>query len=609
MPDLVAVPTTEIVVTASRAEEERGQTPASVTLIGTERIERLGDPLAVSLLRQVPSVAVSTSGPLGSLSEVRIRGAEADHTLLFIDGIRANDPAAGNVPRFELLNSDLLSRIEVVRGPQSALWGPEAIGGVVAVGGTGSEGSRVIGEAGSLGFARLGGGAAVKAGDLSFDANAGFQRAGGIDAFNGPERGERDGYRNLSARGRLGWAAAEGVELGVSGFALTGRSEFDGYDPMTFQRADTLDNSRNRLAAGRLSGRLERGGVTLSGWASKLGSRNRNLLDDDLVNVTHGGRANAGLQGEAELHAGGAEHRLIAAAEATRETFRSRNPNDPFADQKQDRAQQAIVGEVRSRWADWLSTDVALRRDRFNRFKDRTTFRASALVAPAEGVQLAASFGQGIAQPSFFDLYGYYPGFFVGNPDLRPERSRGWESSARLARGAFRGALTAYRQRLTDEIISTADFLSTENADGRSCRRGVELELGWAHSERLDLTATYAFLDAEEQRRSANEPARELRRPRHSGSVAADGRAGRLTYGASLSFVGKHRDRRDSLPYDLVDLDSYWLAGARLGWRLNERLEVFGRIANAFDADYQDLVGYRTEGRSAHGGLRLAFGR
>jgi vitamin B12 transporter len=609
MSELAVVPSTEIVVTASRALEEGGETPASVTLIGTERIERLGDPLAVNFLRQVPSLAVSTSGSTGSVTEVRIRGAEADHTLLFIDGVRANDPAAGNVPRFELLNSDLLSRIEVVRGPQSALWGPEAIGGVVAVTGGDAEGSRAVAEAGSFGFARLGGGTALKAGSLTLDANAGVQRAGGINAFDGPGTGERDGYRNVSGRGRISWAAAEGVELGVSGFALTGRSEFDGYDPLTFQRADTLDSSRNRLVAGRLSGRLERGSVTVSAWASKLGSRNRNLLDDNLVNVTHGGRANAGVQGEFGLRTGRAEHRLIAAAEATRETFRSRNPNDPFADQKQDRTQQAVVGEVRSEWTGWLSTDIAVRRDLFNRFQDRTTLRASALIAPSEGVQIAASYGEGIAQPSFFDLFGYYPGFFVGNPDLKPERSRGWEVSARLTRGAFRGALTAYRQRLTDEIVPTADFGSTENANGRSKRRGVELELGWARSERLDLTATYAFLDAEEQRRSADEPARELRRLRHSGSVAADGRAGRLTYGASLAFVGKHRDRRDSLPYDLVDLDSYWLAGARLGWRLNDRLELFGRLANAFDADYQDLVGYRTEGRSAHAGLRVALGR
>ena len=607
MPVLVADLPPEIVVTASRAEQESDATPASVTVIGTDRIERLGEPLVTSLLRQVPSLAVSTSGSAGSITEVRIRGAEADQTLLFIDGIRANDPAAANVPRFELLNSDTVSRVEVVRGPQSALWGSEAIGGVVAVSGGSAEGGSASAEAGSFGFARLGGGFGTRLENVTLDFNGGFQRAQGINAFDG--QGERDGYRNLSGRGRIAWEPGDGLELGASGFVLTGRSEFDGYDPLTFQRADTLDNSRNRLSAGRLWGTAERGDWTLGLWGSLLASTNRNFLEDDLVNRTRGGRVTGGAQAERIVRAGSTEHRLIAAAEATRETFRSRNPNDPFADQEQDRSQKALVGEWRAQWHPRLSTDLAVRRDMFNRFQDRTTLRASALGTIGGGLQIAASYGEGIAQPGFFDLYGYYPGIFIGNPDLKPERSRGWEVSARLARGPFRGALTYYRQRLTGEIIPTPDFRSAENADGTSRRRGVELELGWNPSERLHVTASYAFLNAEEQKRATIDPARELRRPKQSGSIAADGRFGRLTYGASLAYVGKHRDQRDSLPYDLVDLDSYWLAGARLGWRMTERLEIFGRIANALDDRYRDLAGYRTEGRSAYAGVRLALGR
>jgi vitamin B12 transporter len=332
------------------------------------------------------------------------------------------------------------------------------------------------------------------------------------------------------------------------------------------------------------------------------------LLEDDLVNVTHGGRSNGGIQGEWDARVGTTQQKLIAAAEATHETFRSRNPQDPFADQKQDRSQTALVGEWQAGWTGWLRTDVAVRRDMFSRFQDRTTLRGSVLLSPLKAVQFAGSFGEGIAQPSFFDLFGYYPGIFVGNPDLKPERSRGWELSARVRRGKFRGSVAAYRQRLTDEIVPTPDFLSTENADGTSTRRGVELELGWSSSERLNLTASYAFLDAEEQKRDSDDPARELRRPRHSAALVADGQSGRLTYGASIAFVGKHRDRRDSFPYDLVDLDSYWLAGARLGWRLTERLELFGRVANLFDDEYEDVAGYRTEGRSAYAGLRMAFG-
>lgn len=138
--DQIPIEPSTIVVTASRAPEQAAESAASVSIIDQLRIERLGEPLVPALLRLVPSTAVASSGPAGTVAEVRIRGAEAYHTLLFIDGIRANDPAAGNAPRFELLNADLASRIEVVRGPQSALWGSEAIGGVIAIDGESGEG-------------------------------------------------------------------------------------------------------------------------------------------------------------------------------------------------------------------------------------------------------------------------------------------------------------------------------------------------------------------------------------------------------------------------------------------------------------------------------------
>ena len=119
---VLPIDTDQIVITASRSPENEARTPASVTIIDQQRIDRLGEPLVASLLRLTPSTSVSTSGPAGSLTEVRIRGAEANHSLLFIDGIKINDPASGDAPRFELLNADLSSRVELVRGPQSALW-------------------------------------------------------------------------------------------------------------------------------------------------------------------------------------------------------------------------------------------------------------------------------------------------------------------------------------------------------------------------------------------------------------------------------------------------------------------------------------------------------
>src|SRR5881227_4079740 len=182
MPTL-PITTDQIVITASRAPETESQTPASVTIIDAKRIKRLDEPLVSALLRLTPSAAVATSGPAGSLTEVRIRGAEANHTLLFVDGIKINDPAAGDTPRFELLNADLASRIEIVRGPQSALWGSEAIGGVIAVNGVPDpRGYSGAAEGGSFGFARASGSASISSDRASLAGALGWQRATGIDS-------------------------------------------------------------------------------------------------------------------------------------------------------------------------------------------------------------------------------------------------------------------------------------------------------------------------------------------------------------------------------------------------------------------------------------------
>ena len=596
-----------IVVTASRTPEDAAETPASVTVIDQPRIERLGEPQIASYLRLVPSAAVSTSGPAGSITEVRIRGAEANHTLLFIDGIRANDPAESNTPRFELLNPDVVSRIEVIRGPQSALWGSEAIGGVIAV--EGRDGGKPAGflEAGSFGFLRAGGNVGFVRPTLDASFSGGFQRAGGINNYAGVDGGERDGFRNLALRGRVAWRPREEVELSGSGFTLAGRSEFDGYDPVTFNRADTRDLTRNRLTAGRLHFSYAPAGAwNVSAWASRLVSTNRNFLDETALNRTRGRRDSAGAQVETQFATGAVAHRLIVAFEVDGERFAARDFTGGFTDQSRRRTHVGLTGEWRASLRDWLYSDLAVRNDRFNRFKDATSVRASLLVKPVPPVELGISYGEGIAQPTFTELYGFFPGGFTGNPDLRPERSRSLEVTARLRRARFSVALSVYRHYLDDEIVTLFFPVNTaENLDRRSKRSGAEAEVGWHHSDALRLTATYAFLDATQPVGLADD-AEELRRPRHSGSIVADGVRGAWRYGLSLAFTGAHRDQRDEFPFELVRLDSYWLAGAQLAYAIRPGVELFARAANAFDDRYQDVVGYRTEGRSLYAGIRLA---
>ena len=151
----------DIIVTASRQPVEARESTVPVQTVGQEENRQVPDlPIAAEYLRGLAGVSVSVSGPKGSHTQVRIRGGEANHTLLFIDGIRFNDPAAGNEPRFELLTSDNLARIDVVRGPQSALWGSEAIGGVVSAfthEATAKPSIEALAETGSLDSGRLSG--------------------------------------------------------------------------------------------------------------------------------------------------------------------------------------------------------------------------------------------------------------------------------------------------------------------------------------------------------------------------------------------------------------------------------------------------------------------
>lgn len=600
------IDTDQIVITASRAPESEADTPASVTIIDEQQIERLDEPGISALLRLTPSAAVTTSGPGGSLTEVRIRGAEANHTLLFVDGIKIDDPASGDTPRFEILNADLVSRIEVVRGPQSALWGSEAIGGVIAVNGIDeSSGIAAKAEGGSFGLVRSSVSAATASDSVSFAGALGFQRATGINSVEGP--GDKDGYRNVSGRARGTWHPRANIEIGASGLLLTGRSEFDGFDPLTGAHEDTLDNSRNQLETGKIWATL---GTGSSPWraqvaGSLLGSSNKNDLDEVELNGTRGTRQTLSAQLERHFATGAMAHRVIVAADTVREGFHARDTAfGGFTDQDRTRNHGSLTAEWRAD-AGRLTGDIAVRHDFFSRFQDSTNVRASLLGRLGGGFSLSGSYAEGIAQPTFFDLYGFFPGSFVGNPSLKPESSRGFELTLRYGSARFDASLTGYRQQLHDEIVDNESFTSVLNAPGTSKRDGIEATVGWKASDRLRLSADYAYLKATQPGGSPREQVAEARRPKHSGSIAVDGSLGRFTYAGSIAYVGDHFDNRDTFPFARVTLGSYWLADARVAYRIRPGVELFFRGSNLFNQHYEDVFSYRTEPRGIFAGIRL----
>jgi vitamin B12 transporter len=601
-----------IVVTASREPERQDEAPVSSTVFDAATLEALSLPQASDVLRLAPGVSVAVSGPKGSQTQVRIRGAEANHTLLYVDGIRFNDPAAGNEARFELLAGDALSRIELVRGPQSALWGSEALGGVVAVESADARrgtGLSALGEYGSLKSGRGFVQGAAEAGPLALSAAAGAMGSEGIDELGRPG-GERDGYWTRFATAKATARPAPGLDIGLVGHFVEGKSEYDGYDPVTFQRAETLDSTRNRIAAGRAFASYERGGWRLSADLTLLGGTNRNFVAGTPLNRTAGERLTGGAQVSRTI----GRHRVTAAYEHETERFHARDQGY-FGATDQDRARRldALVGEWRADWAPFLSTDVAVRHDAFSAYRDATTLRAAAIVSPGGGWKLHAAYGEGIAQPTFYDLYGFFPGSFRGNPGLRPERSEGGEVGVAWQNARLKVDVVGYASHLRDEILDVFDpvtFLSsTANASGRSRRRGIEVEAAYRPTKALLLAANATLLDADEQKAAGTALVREVRRPRHSANLVATWTGGRLSASATAAYVGARSDVNfDAFPARTLRLRPYAVASARVGYRLTKQVELYVRAENAFDARYQDAVGYATAGRTVYAGLRLRLG-
>ncbi|MBA3676305.1 MAG: TonB-dependent receptor [Sphingosinicella sp.] len=610
--EVADAPEDQIVVTGSRESVAIEAAPVSVAVLDREQLEALALPLAADVLRLFPGVSVASTGPKGTQTQVRIRGAEANHSLLFVDGIRFNDPAAGNEPRFELLTTDSLSRIEMVRGPQSALWGSEALGGVVAIETANplrDAGFRALGEYGSLDSLRASAQFGMRSGDLGISGSGGWLRSDGIDSFGGG--GDRDGFQTRSANLKVIFSPIAEQEIGLSGHWIDASSGFDGFDPASFRRADTLDSTDNKVMALRGWAASKWKGWSLLIDGDFLESDNRNMLDDAPLNRTAGSRFTLGTQLSRQI----GRHRFTGAIEYEGEDFRARDQSF-FGQTDQDRSRDlnAYVGEWHAEWSQRVATDVALRHDDFSEFADATTLRASILFRPAAHWALHGSYGEGIAQPTFYDLYGFFPGSFVGNPDLKPERSKGWEAGLRWETRNGSLGLTGFSNRLQDEIVDIFDnvtFLgSTANADGRSRRRGAELEGRYSFSPRAELLLNYTYLESGEQQVAGKGRLREVRRPRHSANAALVGSAGKLSWGASLSYVGKRQDVDfDLFPAPRITLDDYLLGSLKLGYQVSRGLEAYARVENGFDADYQDVIGYNTPGRTVYAGLRLHLGR
>ena len=597
-------PDETVLVTAARVPVPVSDATVSATVLDAEEIRARGAVFAADLLRATPGLAVSRSGGAGQLTQIRLRGAEANHLLVLIDGVEAGSPFTGEAD-FSHFAFDDVSRVEVLRGEQSALWGADAIGGVVSLTtARPSEGreASVRAEAGSFETVRAGARLASPMGPGWGSASFSAYETAGIDVSG--QGGEKDGYANLSL-------AVSGAQPLGGGWRLSGLARRIAHDSQFDSDIDfdgVLDDSdRRREGAQTLAGLSLDGGFAAAGmdWSSRLvvqwtQEEVESRSDGRFSGITEGRRSRAAAQMTARRGA----HRLTGLVETERD--RLENFGGPGAGENQSRRIESDAVALDYGWSPgaWDLTASA-RREINDLFEDSTTWRIGlARDLPALKGRMRVSAGEGVKNPGLFELYGFFPNFFLGNPDLRPERSFGWEAgfSQTLADGDLGWGVTWFRSELEDEIFT--DFgvfpFTAANASAASVRQGVELEGRWSVSESLSVFGSASYLDSEQG------GVQEIRRPERLASLTLDWRKAQTPWSASLTVdhVGEQTDTDFSV-FEDVTLDAYTLVGGQLGWRIAEGADLYLRGENLLDEEMVDVVGFASPGRGLFLGLRL----
>ena len=605
-----------VVVTASRSGEAipLDEVPSSVTVITAEDMADRQVRAVSDVLRDVPGVAISRAGNFGGYTQARLRGSEANHVLVLIDGIKVSDPFQGEFD-FGTLLADPDARIEIVRGQQSSLWGSDAIGGIIhyiTASGADAPGMRLSAEGGSFGTVSGSARAAGASDAFDYALSAAWFHSQGTPTAVG---GRRDiGVDNGSFSGKFGWTPLDGLRLSaVVRYMHTAadNNNSDG-DPtrQTFGRiVDSpgvrfTNNAFHALVSAEYSALDGRWINALSGQFTDVRRRGRDAEGPD--SGDDGRRWRGSFTSSLRLATGAITHRITAAVDAEREEYRNATPS-PFAfDGWRDAGNVGLVGQY-GLTAGGLVVGASIRQDLNNRFADTTTWRVEGSQLLPLGTRLHGAYGTGVKNPGFFDLFGYADGRYIGNPALRPERSKGWEAGVeqRLGRGTTLDA-TWFKSRLTDEIriIYTAPaFTATPvNRDTDSTQEGLEIALHAQPHPQLRFDAAYTWLRAREGGLA------EVRRPAHTGSFDATvlGPDQRLSATLTLRYNGRQTDLAYTDPSYVplrVALPDYVLLNLGLRWQVTDRVALHARVENLLGERYQEIFSYQAAGRSAMAGL------
>lgn len=615
----------EVVVTASRVATPAEQVGSSVTVITEEQLKNRQVRIVSDVLREVPGVAVSRTGPVGNFTQARIRGAEGNQTLVLIDGIEVNDPAGGSEFNFAHLLATEIERIEVLRGPQSALWGSDAIGGVINIvtkKGSGPLRATAGAEGGSFDTRQVNAGFSGGGDRYHYALSGTYFDTDGISIASGGS--EEDGYDNATLFLKGGVTPLDNLSLDFAGRYTDATTETDPQD-FSFPPGPTFGqviDGDNETDAERIYGRAQAKWVLFEGLWEHIVSAAITDTDNELfeegtkTSRSEGQKLKYDYQTNVFLDTpvfANAHHTLTLAIEREEEEFKQRGAT-PDAPQNQDQEidNTGYVAEYRVDLWDQLFLSGAGRYDDNDRFEDATTYRfTAAYLHPDTGTRVHSSYARGVKNPTFTELFGFFPDSFAGNPDLEPEESRGWDVGIEqpFRDGQFIIDVTYFRNELEDEIVPTFDpntFLSSvRNSEGTSNWQGIELAAQATILPNLHLTGSYTYTEAED-----GEDMEEVRRPKHLASLSVNYRL--LNDRANLNLVVDYNGEQKDLdfttsPASRVTLDDYVMVNLNGSYRINDNLQVFGRVENLLDEDYQEVFGFETFDRGFFVGLKASL--
>lgn len=614
-----------ITVSASRTPVTISESGSSVTIINQQEIQNRQVPFVADLLRDAPGVAISQNGGAGTLTQLRLRGAEANHTLVLIDGIEANDVAIGSEFDFANLLSCGLESIEVLRGPQSSLWGSDALAGVVNVQTIKGSGPLKVESTFSSGrFDTRQNCTGISAGNNLHNFSlygAYFENNGtNISEFGS----ENDGYRNTTFNVNYGVNPTNRLSFNLIGRHTDTSVETDDFEFNTIDFTSKLidadmntDTIQNYF---RFNSQLDtfNGAFSHTANISLTDSQNKNFTSGDKSSETEGQKLKFDYQASLFHSTDNTDHTLTFAFERERERFEQMGTASFFGDpnQRQKIYNSGYIAEYNTGFLDQWYINASIRKDNNDEFENRTTYRIATAYNPKHSnISYHAAYGSAVKNPSFTERFGFTPDTFIGNPDLKPEKSTGWEAGVTYTfSNIFELSATVFSEELEDEIngfffdptLGPFGSFTAINLEGESVRKGLEFSFSSVPLTNLELTGSYTYINSRQP--DSTGKTSEIRVPGNTASLIANYEflADRANLNLKINYVGDQFDNNFGVsPSARESQHDYTLVNIAGEYEINQWLTIQGRIENLFDTEYQDVIGFETQGINAHIGIKF----